>query len=67
MTIKQLRKQLAELPGDFQVMFHDTHGQCIEPAELFAWIDLRPGDPLRIKLPPGSILISGTGEPVAAR
>jgi hypothetical protein len=66
MTIKQLRKLLADLPADHEVLFHDTHGQCLEPAELFAWIDLRPGDPLRLKLPPNAILISGTGDPVTA-
>jgi len=64
MTLQQFRRLTAHLPPSTLLVWHDCHAQTIEPAEAFQFADLTPGDPLRLRLSPGQILISGTGDPV---
>jgi hypothetical protein len=64
MTLQQFRDETENLPGDIVILWHDGFNQELEPASLFLFKHLRPGDPLRLKMSPQHILISGCGEEV---
>lgn len=66
MTLQQLRDLTSDMPGNTEILFHDGFNEETEPATIYRFEDLGIGDPIRLKVPPSAILISGIGEEIEA-